>query len=201
MLMVFCLLFVVSYNDVDNIKFMYYWYALTSVIIAIWINKLAGEHKQNFLAVLLVIFCTFSGILTIQTERRLTRRIFSNSELDAAEFIKTSLPAKALFITSQVHNQPVLCLTGRPILLGFDFWIKSHGYNNSVAEQRKNAINLIYSGNNTAFTLLENNNVDYIYVGPDEKNTLKADSGFLGKHFAVAYQNKDITIFNARQRL
>jgi hypothetical protein len=195
-LMLFCLIFIVSYNDVDNIKFMYYWYAVSSVIIADWLYKLAKDQKQYFLVVLMIVISTAAGLLSLY-EIGLSKRVFSSEEVIMADFInKNSLP-NALFLTAQVHNQPVVCLAGRPTLMGYEFWLKSHGYNNF--EQRKKDIAVIYSGQPDAISLLKNYNVDYIYLGIDEKTSLKANVDFFENNFAKAYTSNNITIYDAHK--
>jgi len=68
-LMVFSVTVMVSPHDYDNIKLMYYWYAISCILIAAWLVKLASEYKQRLLVVLLVLACTASGLLSLQRER------------------------------------------------------------------------------------------------------------------------------------
>jgi hypothetical protein len=46
-----------------------------------------------------------------------------------AEFVKTNIPPKAVFVHRDVHITPVGCLSGRPTLVAYNGWMWSHGYN------------------------------------------------------------------------
>jgi hypothetical protein len=198
-LFLLCMLFTISQNEMDNSKFFYYWYSVTAIIFAHWIYNLAREHKQYFLASLLFFMAISSGILAIQRETKLILIVFNRNQIAAAEFIKNNTPAKSLFLTSQVSNHPALCLAGRKILLGFEFWIKSHGYKNF--EQRKKDTTDIFAGKANAFALLQDYNIDYIYLDSNEIKDLKANPEFFDRNFASIYKNNDITIYDIHKKL
>ena len=200
-LMVFCFLFIISPNDYDNLKLMYYWYSVTAVILSVWLCRLLGRPKLRFLVFLIILCCSASGALTVPREAKLVQRIFSPEEIEAGNFARDSLPPKVLFLSGQYHNQPVLCLAGKPIVLGYDFWIISHGYDTAIYEAIKNDVRTIYDGGPDTGRLLEKYKVDYIYIGPHERTDVKANVEYFDKHYAAVFKNKDITIYDARKSL
>jgi hypothetical protein len=199
-LFVFCFVFVISANDFDNLKLMYYGYSVAAVFIAAWLWRLARNPAWRPLVVLILFCATASGALAILREAKLIHGIFAPEEIEAGKFARDKLPPKALFLTGQYHNQPVLCLAGKPMLLGYDFWITSHGYKREQFDAIKNDVRAMYRGGPAAVVLLERYHVDYIYVGPKERADLAPNEQYFDMHNRVVFRNKDITIYEAVSR-
>ena len=168
-LFIFCFFFVISANDFDNLKLMYYGYSVAAVIIAAWLWQLAQRPRLRVLVVLILFCSTASGALAILREAKLVHGIFAPEEIEAGKFARNKLPPKALFLTGQYHNQPVLCLAGKPIVLGYDFWITSHGYKREQFDAIRTDVIAMYRGGLSARVLLEKYHVNYIYIGPKER--------------------------------
>jgi hypothetical protein len=198
---IFCFLFIISPNEFDNLKLMYYWNALTAAIIALWLAKLATEHRQRFLTGLLIIISVLSAVLSIYRESFIFYRLFSEAEIEAGNFARDNLPAKAMILTGQYSNQPLLCLAGKPVVLGYQFWILSHGYTEEYFNAVKDDVKSMYEAKPTINSLLEKYKVDYIYVGPNEKSELKPDLDYLNRHYTLAFRNKDVLLYNVRKPL
>jgi hypothetical protein len=199
-LIVFCFFFVVSANHFDNLKFIYYGYSVTTVIIARWLWRLAQRPKLRAIVVLILFCSTASGALAIIREAKLVHGIFVHEEIEAGKFARSKLPPKALFLTGQYHNQPVLCLAGKPIVLGYDFWITSHGYTRDQFDAIKNDVKAMYRGGPGATILLEKYGVDYIYIGPKERADFTPNTHYFDDNYTVVFRNKDITIYDAGNR-
>lgn len=196
-LFVFCFFIMVSPNDYDNIKLMYYWYGLSCILIARWIMKLARQRKQYFLAAVLAAASIASAILSFQHEDLVRWRSFTTEEMEAAAFVINNTPPKSIFLTAPINNQPILCLAGRSILMGYGGWIWTHGYQ---SQQREADIKKIYSGDAQSMQLLQQYGVNYIYVSHSEIQTFKCNFDYLNNNFPVVYQNLDITIYAVRSR-
>jgi hypothetical protein len=188
----FCFFIMVTPHDYDNIKLMYYWYGLSCIIVADWLMNLARRRRQYFLAVLLVFVSIASGILALQCERLIRWRSFSSEEVAAAEFVTENTAPKSIFLTAPIHNQPILCLSGRTVLMGYGGWLWTHGYQ---SQQREADIKKIYAGDIQSIELLRKYKVEYIYVSHSEMETFKPNMAFLNLQFPVFYQNGEITIY------
>lgn len=197
-LMLFCVIVMISPHDYDNIKIMYYWYGLSCILIASWLVTIASRYKQRFVAALLFTLCIASGALALQRERLIHWRMFSTEEMTAAAFVREHTAPHALFLTAPIHNQPVLCLAGRPILLGYGGWLWTHGYE---FQQREQDAKAIFAGAPNALQLLDKYGVDYLYISARERNDQKANAAFLQQNFPVIYSSGDIAIYDARKRL
>jgi len=196
LLIVFSFTIVVSPNIFDNGKPTYYWHAINSILVAAWLIKLATVHRQRLVALLLGFLCVATGITVLRSESLATMHLFTDEELRAVLFVREQTPPQALFLTAPSLNQPVLCLSGRPVVRGASAWIWSHGYE---FRERENDVRRIYAGAADAFDLLRYYGVDYIYLGPAERSDLMAQAAFFDANFPAIYRSPAITIYDAHQ--
>lgn len=194
-LLVFSLVLILSPNDYDNLKLMYYWYAATCVLIAGWLVGLAARRAWLVPVVLAVLVSIASGVLALAYELQSKSPMFSHNEVAVAEFVREQTAPRSLFLTAPSLHQPMLSLAGRPIVRGATAWLWSHGY---PFAEREADVRAIYSGREDAVELLRYYGVDYIYLGPRETQELKANHDFLDRTFPHVYRSGDITIYDAR---
>lgn len=107
-LLVFSLLVIVSPNDFDNIKLIYYWYALTCVFVAAWPIRLAFVRQLPLLALSLALVSVASGLLAVYVQGRTPRPIFSDGQITAAAFVREHTAPRALFLETPAPMPPVL---------------------------------------------------------------------------------------------
>ena len=195
-LMIFSFLFIISPNDIDNIKLIYYWYGATGAMVSAWLVGLNSRVWLRVLAGALLLCCIASGALAIVRESKLVWRIFSPEEIEAGDFARDKLPPKELFLTGQNSNQPVLCLAGKPILLGYDFWVTSHGYSRARYNSMLSDVKRIYGGGAPGDALLKKYGVKYVYLGPNERRELRANASYFDQHYRRVFQNSEISIYD-----
>lgn len=193
LLFAFCQVVVVSPHDYDNIKLLYYWYGASCILIAAWLRDLAGRRGQPFLAAVLFLASTASGILAVQRESLVYWRVFSREDMESAAWVRDHTDPRALFLTAPIHNQPVACLAGRPILQGFAGWLWTHGYE---YEKRQRVIRDIYAGDPAARALIGAYGIDYIYVSEVERS-LPVDVDYLEATFNAVYRGAGTVIYDA----
>jgi hypothetical protein len=195
---VFCFIFRISPNNFDNIKLLYYCYAATAIVIAVWLNKLARMSKARFLLIPIVLICAASGILGLVRETKLISRVFSPEEIEAGNFSRDQTAPRSLFLTGQNHN-PALSLAGRQILLGGDFWITSHGYKKEMYDAINEDVKEMYKGTPKTEALLEKYKVDYVYISSNERNELFANENYFSSHHALVFKNSGVSIYKIQK--
>ena len=195
-LIVLCFILLISRDDVDNTKLLFYWHAGTAVVIAAWLARWVRRPPGTAVVTIVVLACTLSGVLSVIRESKLVWRIFSPAEIAAAEFART-VPAKALFLSGPTHSQPAMCLAGKPIVLGFEFLITSQGYPRAKYDAVAEDVKKIYRGDAEAQTLIARYGVKYIYVGPYERDKLSAKTPYLDHHYKAVFRNSEIVIYDA----
>ncbi|HEY0077726.1 MAG TPA: hypothetical protein VGB73_03700 [Pyrinomonadaceae bacterium] len=200
LLLVFILLVVVSPNDYDNIKLMYYWYAATCVLVAGWLVRLADARRWRLLSVvcvaLLALASTASGMLALRHEASSHQLFISKDALIAAEFVRAHTAPRALFLSAPDFQQPASALAGRLLLRGEFLW--HHGYPH---QEREADVRRIYTGADDALELLRYYRIEYVYLGERERRDLKADERFFARHFPAVFQNPAATIYDVRTRV
>ncbi|PWT82193.1 MAG: hypothetical protein C5B44_02590 [Acidobacteria bacterium] len=164
----------------DNIKVLYYWWLASAPLVAVLLSKLWRQGKgQRALAVALFLCVILAGALdvaaiTLQSTRY---QIFDESGIKFAELVKQQTEPKALTVHAPVHNHPIF-LTGRRSLLGYPGHIWTHGLDFT---QRESEIRRIYSGAPDASLLLRKYNIEYLVVGPHERNVLTINEQFISQ--------------------
>jgi hypothetical protein len=151
----------------DNNKLLFYWWLLAIIFGAaplirfFWHRMVIGRA----LAVFLITFGMLAGILdfSYRTFGSRTAGYFgyadasiANQEL--ASWIKTNTLPNNLFLTAPGVDPVPLFLAGRPLVMGFEGWLWSHGQN--YAPQKANA-QKIFEGD---LALACEKKIDYILL-------------------------------------
>lgn len=194
-LFVICFVFRISPNDSDNSKLLFFWYAATAVVVGSWLHRALSKPIFTPLLLLILLTCTFAGILSTKRNSALIWRIFSPEEIEAGKFVRDRVEPKARFLTGQYHNQPALCIGGRPLILGHDYWIWSHGYSREYIDSIKREIPRMYSGGPESPGLLRKFGVDYIFIGPKERDEFKPNEGYFTANYEQVFKNASISIY------
>jgi hypothetical protein len=186
----------VSPHEYNNLKLMYYWYALTCILLASWLVHLGRIQGRRWAAFGLTIGCVLTGLLTVHNEATTRWEIFSNADVQAAVFATTMTPPKALWLTGQNHNQPIASLSGRTILLGYPGWIVSHGYD--VSRQEAD-VRTMYAGGPDAAALLQRYAIDYVYIAWWEDRFAHANRDWFNRHFETVYNVDRVAIYDVHR--
>jgi hypothetical protein len=116
------------------------------------------------------------GSLALAYEQEQQSVLFTPADQAFALAVRLQTPPRAVVLAADVVNQPVACLAGRPIPLGYPGWIWSHGL---PLEPREGDLRTMYLGGPEARRLLALYGVRYIAVGPAERATLAVNQAAL----------------------
>lgn len=176
---IICNLFIFQPWSFDNSKLLIYWYLSASIIVAYFLysefflknifKKLTGLVFLFFIVLssLIDIFRTFTPASVYQ--------IYSDTDLQLADYVRTFTKKDAVFVTALNHNNPIPTLTGRSTLLGFPGWLWSHGVS---YWQREEDVKTIYLGESKAEELIKKYNVSYVSVGPTELTSFSINQSY-----------------------
>jgi len=189
LVMVFILANLVQFQPhmYDNMKLMLWWFLFLTVLTANYLVKLP---KLLGVVVFFLLICT--GILTTQRELRLSWRMFDGEDISLANYIKTNTPSGALFLTSDRHNNPVNCLAGRKVYLGFRGWLWTHGI--TYAEREHNWVEM-YKGGLDAKSIIESEKIDYILLEKYKYNELSINEAFFYENYSCVYKTDTFLLF------
>ncbi len=204
-LFIVSLLVIFTPNDYDNIKLMFYWHAVSCVLVAAWLVRVARIRRIRLLsfgfrllAACLALISIATGVLTLQHESAERALVFNDAEIAAARFVREHTAPRALFLTAPIVQQPILSLAGRAVLRGDTAWLWSHGYDYA---QREADVKRIYAGGDDAIDLLRYYAIDFVYLGRAERDTLNADASFFDARFPVFFRDTGVIIYDTRQHM
>ena len=199
LLLVFALTVVVSPNVFDNGKLTYYWHAVNSALVARCLVSLARARRLRLLAaplaLLLALLCVTTGIAALRAESRAHALLFSESDVEAARFVREGTAPRARFLTAPAFNQPVLALAGREVVRGPTDWLWGHGYE---FRAREADVRRIYAGAPDALELLSLYGVDYVYLGEAERRDMRADASFFDANLRAVYRADGVAVYEVR---
>ena len=187
-------------NEYDNNKLFYitYMFALvlcTEFFVSLY-EKLKGIKARQYIAALVIITMTLSGVLTIIREWRSggEYQTFSKSDIEYAEFIKANTEKNAVFLTGSHHTNPVVTLAGRNIYCGSSLYVYFHGLGDEW-QKRSNEVKSIYASDYAHIkAFAEKNNISYISVTNTEKTDCNANISELSK-FEKVYDKNNIALY------
>lgn len=183
----------------DNNKILIYWFLLSLPLVARLLVELHASKSwwlHAFAFRLLLISLIFSGSLNLIHE-------FQNGgwpeltteEVQLAQEVRKKTNGRARFLTAPIHNN-LLMLAGRSVVLGYPGHVYSHGLDYLQVEK---AIGEIYVGADSANEHLRSFAVDYIVVGPHERQKFGNTLDWLENRYPVFIQSENCIVYEVTE--
>ncbi|HEV7698898.1 MAG TPA: hypothetical protein VGO43_01580 [Pyrinomonadaceae bacterium] len=180
----------------DNIKILIYWLVGSLPLIAYFLAWLWAK-KAVFRAVAATCFIglIFAGALDVwrTVSGQVSIRIFDADGVGIANEIKAKTPPNALFLNNPTYNTPV-ALSGRISLMRYPGHLSSHGID---YVSREEDVKKIYAGGGVADILLRKYNVDYVLIGPEERDKMRANEAFFA-HYPLAAEAGQYKVYKVK---
>jgi hypothetical protein len=194
----------------DNTKLIVWASVGFSGLVALWLYRswqyAQQEHLTPFgkkvvklILLSLFVLMTASGALDayyIVRHDLHSHVMFSKEEVELASWAKATTPTESIWLTGDQHNHWLFVLTGRQALMTYRGWLWTHGYNYRSVES---AVSLMYTNPEQSNHLFEQYRVNYIVVGPNERNVWRANEAALKRLFPVVKQTQFYTVFATQQ--
>jgi hypothetical protein len=161
----------------DNIKVLYYWWLAAAPLVALLLVRLWQQGGlRRAVAVSLFAVVTAAGALDVASIllRPTKHQVFDRAGIQFAEAMKKQTAPRSLVMHAPVHNHPVF-LTGRRSLMGYPGHIWTHGLD---YVQRESEIKRVYSGTSDATAIMRRYGIEYVVVGPHERNIMNVNEQF-----------------------
>lgn len=181
--------------DYDNIKFIMYVSWWGSLLLAWLVVQWAKKPLLRDIGVVLVIFMILPGLLSLTHEVESNYVFTTPSDIQVGKWIEQTIPADALVLTGDKHNNPVSALAGRSIVMGYRGWLWSYGIDYT---QRESDILAIFSGSANATDLLAQYKIDYVVIGQDELANWGADPTYFAAHYPFSWEKDGYLIYKIR---
>jgi hypothetical protein len=164
----------------DNVKFLFLWWVASAPLVAALLARLLRSGPVPRVAgVLLFFVAVLAGALDVWRVALPVRSyvLLDPEALAVAERIAEVTPPRAIVLHAPNYASPVP-LSGRRSVLGYEGHIWSQGLH---AGRRAELIAVAYQGVAGVDDLLRNLGVDYVFVGPQERQAYKVDEAFLAR--------------------
>ena len=185
-------------NAYDNNKLFYVAFLLmlplaARYLVTLW-DRLRGLPGRSLLAAVFLFLSLTSGVLSLGREAVSDYQLFSAGEVEAAEYIRDELPADAVYLTGDQHNNFVTALSGRQIVCGTGSYLYFHGVNYEKAALDARRM-LEAPADNLA--LFEEYGVDYVVIGNSERYNYALDEAYFAENCALVYNEGGVSIYAA----
>ncbi|MBW2043135.1 MAG: hypothetical protein JRI76_14085 [Deltaproteobacteria bacterium] len=185
--------------DYDNTKLLRFWYLASSVLVA---GALCHWAKQRILrglvGGLLLVSVILSGAVDAGSCLRFDRNkrlMWTPDQIELARVVRNITPKKSVFLTSDTHNHWVVDLSGRKIVLGYRGWLWSWGID---YREREKDVQAIFLGTSQANVLIAKHKIDYVVIGPREREVFHANADFHHRHHLLILDMNHHLIFKTR---
>lgn len=188
-------------NAWDNTKILTWAHLLLCMPVAAYLAHLAARRSllARGSAALLVVFVMASGILDLW---RLTRtsdvavRMWSREEMQLADSFRRLSDPSSRVLCSDHHHHWVTSLSGRPVLLGYRGWLASYGIDTAEVERDVQAM---LSGAPGAEELLTRYGVEYVVIGPSERQDFGAAEEWFARRHELVLEAAKHKVFRVAQ--
>ena len=182
----------------DNNRFILYPLIAGSVLSAMVISKVLSKgFYLKILGIVLLVLSILQGLLVVANDPRIEYGLYSQSDFSLADFLKKNTFPHGIFLTGRAHNNPVVSLAGRRVVLGYGGYLWTHGIKDS--EEILRDIRAIYGGEESIDKLVEKHRIAYIVVSPLEKIEFPyIKEEVLSSNFSLIYDERGIKIFDTR---
>ncbi len=186
--------------DWDNHKLLVYWFLAVAIVAAallvrVWRRRPEIGTRTLVLGVLLSM--TASGLLedigTLLGQSRY--RMLVPDQLSLAEQVRASTQPDALFVVGMQNHDPIAMLTGRRIYMGDDNWLWTEGIR---YEERRDEVRRIYRAEPGTEAILAERGIDFVVIGPHEREALQADEEAFRSRYPVLTSAGDWTVYDVR---
>lgn len=172
----------------DNSKIFLWSYFGLLIPIGYFIKYLFN-NKKYFFVIIIFIFLTAAGsldLIKLWIAKANPLELAGENEIALAEFIKINTDTQARILTTTNHNNPVMMMAARPILLGYTAWVWNYG---CQYEQVEKDIKLMYENPAKNEELFNIYKLRYVLIGPSERNEYIIDQSYFVDNMNLIYKN------------
>lgn len=182
----------------DNIKMLVYWALAATPFVAMVLARLFTQRfiTLRMLGAALLLGLVFSGALDVIRALSPVENVvlFNPPELEVAALLRQQTPPRAMILHAPIHNS-VVALSGRQSVMGYPGHLWTHGI---PYTDREADVKTAYQGGAGAAEALARMNVDYVILGPRERDELPVEETFLTNLYPIIIDHAGYRVFKVR---
>ncbi len=165
-------LFVLQPWEWDNTKFFVFWALFGSMLVAALVVRIAaaGVAGQALASTCVVLLVLTGGIdLYRASNFSLSSLQFTDAGgVRLAAWVRDHTDPHATFLVAHEHNNPVMALAGRRVVLAYPSWLWTYGISDYATKQSD--VERMLRGDPQTPELVRRYHVDYVVIGPQERS-------------------------------
>ncbi len=186
------------YEEWDNMKFIIFWLLFGSLLAGgalAWLAKRGRKGVALAAAAGLVLGASGALDLYRALDRSLNQAIFINSAgVKVASWVDLHTDPHAVIAAAPVPTEPVLALSGRRLVIGWDWSVRGIGYADVAGRERDLAE--ILGGGDQTDNQIRRYHVSYVVVGPEELGLgYPGTAGYWSAHGRLVYDDGGYRIY------
>ena len=183
--------------DWDNTKVLIYWFLAVCVLVAALLARTWRRHRDAVVRSMVggvVATMILSGLLwnLFQLQGKGRTQLLTAEEVALGEAVRAQTAPRALFAIGLQHSHPVPMLAGRRSLMSFPFFLWTWGIDYA---ERERDLRAIYALAPEAPQILSDYGVDYVVIGPAERQDLGADLAAYRTRYPTAIRTANYEVF------
>jgi hypothetical protein len=116
-------------------------------------------------------------------------------QIAIAAVVRAKTAPDALFISGMQNHDPIAMLTGRRIYVGYANWLWTEGI---PYQDRTDQALSIYRADPGSEALIAILGIDYVVIGPHERDDLHADDATFRARYPILVQVGEWTVYDVR---
>lgn len=186
--------------DWDNHKALVYWFLGVCILTGAFLARTweLSSAPMRIAVAGLAATMLFSGALenVDQLLGRDRHLLLTAEEVALAAEVRARTDPRAMFVIGLQSNHPVGMLSGRRVLMGYPGWLWTEGL---PTAERERDVRAIYGFTSDAPGLLAKYRVDYVVIGPVEREQLRANVEAYRSRFPELLRTTSYEIFDVRR--
>ena len=183
-------------NVYDNNKLFYVAYMAMMPAMGLYLvnlfKRLEGVRGRYLLAAAFMLASLLSGGLSIGREVVSEYQLLGADEVRAARYVEDNLPADAVFLTGNQHNNAIAALTGRHIVCGTGSYLFFHGIDYSAQADDERRMLEDPAGSAGLFARY---GVTHAYISSHERAAFAVDEVWFAQHAEKVFESGDVAVY------
>jgi hypothetical protein len=180
----------------NNTKYFAFWQLLGAFLVGAVLVRVAGLGRGGLVAAAaaFVVLCLSGGLDLVRATDESTAIPWATADgLTVAAWVRDELPHDAVLALGPTNTQPVMALAEHPVVSGYPGWTFDIGVPDWSA--RADDAVAILRGGPDGQAAARRRGVDYLVIGPIEREDFAADDAWWSTHATPVFRSGDWTVY------
>ena len=180
----------------NNTKYFAFWQLLGVFLVGALVVRIAGLGRGGVVAAgaAVVVLCLSGALDLVRATDEAAAIPWATADgLTVAAWVRETVPRDAVLAVAPTNTQPVLALSERAVVSGYPGWTFDLGVPDWSA-RADDAVSILRGGPDGE-TAARRRRVDYVVIGPIERDGFAADESWWSAHAQAVFRSGDWTVY------